>query len=547
MPSTSSQRRSTIRRRLHAAIARRVSVDTRALAVFRVFVALLILADLGLRSRNFHLFYTEHGVVPRSLARELAAPYAFSFYHLSTSTTVIAALFVLQGLFALQLLVGYKTRLAMIVSFLFVISLDHHNPLVLSYADTLFRLLTFWAIFLPLGERWSIDAVHRDREPRTAISSVASALILGQMVFMYVSNGVIKSVSSTWRAGEAAPLVLGLDEMTFLLGDTVREFTTLLGYGGMLWYLMMVGGWLLLVTHGWSRLALLTLYVGGHLSFALTVRIGAFAYVALAGLVLFVQTPVWDRLEAVVITRLESQRLESLHARLRATARSVPNPRVTSPQIRQYRSITYTATMAVIVVTILFVTVVIAAQSVATVADHDGEQPIEEVIDEMLVETLHETTGVREVNTVASSLGIDQPIGWGVFAPEPRTVDRYYVFAAVTEDGEYVDVYNDRPLTYDRPYDELQNQYGTYRERFYMNSVRRGGYHTDTAAMLADHHCTRWASENDDELVQINMYIVSEQVTHETISDPEGRDRQYRQFYRHSCASNVLQPIPTPH
>ncbi|MFP9193202.1 HTTM domain-containing protein [Natronosalvus vescus] len=546
MPSTSMHRRSTISRRLHEAISRRVSIDTRALAVFRVFVALLILADLGLRSRNFHLFYTEHGVVPRSLARDIAAPYAFSFYHLSTSTTVIAALFVVQGLFALQLLVGYRTRLAMIASFLFVISLDHHNPLVLSYADTLFRLLTFWAIFLPIGERWSIDAAHREREPRTAIASVASALILGQMVFMYVSNGVIKSVSTTWRAGEAAPLVLGLDEMTFLLGDTAREFTTLLGYGGMLWYLMMIGGWLLLVTHGWSRLALLTLYVGGHLSFALTVRIGAFAYVALAGLVLFVQTPVWDRLEAFVTTRPEAVRLESLRDRLCAAARSVPNPQTRSSRVRQYRSITYTATMVIIVVTILFVSVVIAAQSVATVVDHDGEQPIEEAIDEMLVESYQETVGVREVHTVASSLGIDQPIGWGVFAPEPRTVDRYYVFAAVTESGEYVDVYNDRPLTYDRPHDELQKQYGTYRERFYMNSVRRGGYHTDTAAMLGDHLCERWAVENEGELVQINMYIVSEQVTHETISDPESRDRQYRQFYRHSCESNVLQPMPTP-
>ena len=147
-------------------LARCVRIDSRTLAVFRVFVGVLIVADLLLRSRNFSFFYTEDGVVPRSLAMDVTPDYAFSVYYLTTSSTLIAALFVLQGLIALQLIVGYKTRVATVLSFLFVVSLDHHNPFVLSYADTLFRLLLFWAIFLPLGERWSIDAAHRTRAPR---------------------------------------------------------------------------------------------------------------------------------------------------------------------------------------------------------------------------------------------------------------------------------------------------------------------------------------------------------------------------------------------
>ncbi len=47
-----------------------VRIDTRTLAVFRIGVALLILANLLLRARNFSFFYTENGVVPQALATQ---------------------------------------------------------------------------------------------------------------------------------------------------------------------------------------------------------------------------------------------------------------------------------------------------------------------------------------------------------------------------------------------------------------------------------------------------------------------------------------------
>ena len=547
MPSTPSPSAVVgwLRRYLRGCIA----IDSRALALFRMAIASLIFADLILRSRNFHFYYTENGVVPQYLARQLSADHAVSIFHLTTSTELIAALFVLHALAAVALFVGYRTRLAMVVSFLFIISLDHHNPLVLSYADILFRLLAFWAIFLPLGERWSIDAVHRERVPRTQIASAATFFVLAQLVYMYVTNGLIKSVSTTWRQGEAAPLVLGLDEMTYLLGDTVRHFPELLAIGGLLWYYMMVFGFLLLLTRGWVRMALLTLYIGGHLSFALTVRIGAFAYVALAGLILFVQTPVWDRcwLDLRRVDTLDDH-LERARRRLIVAASAVPDPRsdgILTPEIRQR---TYAVTMAAVVATMLFLILTIGAQAGMAAYEHDDhhDQTLEHHVEDELRATLVETHGVREVNTVASGLGIDQPLGWGVFAPEPRTTDRYYVFPAVTESGEEVDVFSDRPMTYDRPHDELQKQHDTYRQRFYMNSIRRGGYSNDAAKLLAEYHCERWEADHGETLGVIDMYEVTEAVTEETIVDHEGRDRSYTHVYRHVCDGGADEPVPRP-
>ena len=545
--------------RARRAIERGVAIDTRALAAFRIACGLLILADLVLRSRNFTFFYTEDGVVPRSLARELSPDYAVSVYYLTTDTTVIAGLFVLQGLFAVALIVGYRTGLATILSFLFVVSLDYHNPLVLSYADVLFRLLLFWAIFLPLGERWSVDAVHATRkssssvagghaqrssidagdEPRETVTTVASAAILLQLITMYVVNGVHKLQSDLWLSGRAAPKVLGLDEMTYLLGDVVREFPLALQVGGLVWLAALLASPLLLVLSGRTRWPLVGVLMTGHLSFALTVRIGAFAYVALAGLLLFVQEPFWrDAARLLRRVGFDTPSYAGLRHRGIRLAGWFPDVRLDSPRLTRARRVAYTTTLAVVVVTTLAVGVVLAA-NVTILMDEGTDR------EEVYFETLEDGTGVSQVATVADALGIKQPT-WTVFAPEPRTTDRYYVFPALTESGETYDVYADRPLSFERPTDQLQTQHDTYRERFYMNSVRRGGYRTDTAALLAEHLCSTWQTDDGDRLTHVNMYVVEESVTWETIDAPADRDQEIDRFYRHGCGAHEPREIDSP-
>ncbi len=487
-------------------------IDTRTLAVFRILVGSLILADLLLRSRNFTFFYAEDGVVPRSLALQRTSDEVFSFYYVSTEPAVTAALFVVQALIALQLVVGYRTRIATILSFLFVVSLDFRNPFVLSYADTLFRLLLFWAIFLPLGERWSIDAIHANREPRSAVVNAATAMILLQMVYMYVVNWHHKRQSDLWTSGEATPLIMGLDNTTFLLGDLTREFPTLLQYGGLKWYYMLMFAWLLVLLRGRARMLFVALFLGGHATFAITVRIGAFPYVALAGLLLFLQAQFWDDLSTL------GKRLGVSPSRLRPDPHDIERLGRLFPTIHwgieadRVRAWLYNLILVVVVLS----TVTLAVSPFAPMNDVVSEET-EDRIDE-----------------VASVGGVSQP-EWSVFAPHPRTTDRYYVFLAETEDGDRYDVYNDREFTYDRPHDELQKQYGTYRERFYMTSVQSSNV---VASHLADHICAEWEEERQTNLTHINMYEVTERVTLETIDDPSERSREAERFYEHGCGDN---------
>ena len=537
---------------------RAIGIDTRALAAFRMLTGLLIVGDVISRARNFSFYYTDDGVLSASLTQRLTSDGAFSVFYYTTDPTVMAGIFVVTALVGVVLTLGYQTRVMTVVAFLLVISFDHQNPLVTSYADVLFRLLLFWAIFLPLGERWSIDALlaatessedetgarsgdesgehvdergehvdERDRAsaesgPRRMVVGLASAAILTQMITMYVVNGIHKARSDMWGTTDVAPLVLGIDEMTFLLGDFMRQFPTLLGYGGVLWYYMMLTAWALVLLRGKARIAFVALFVGGHMSFAVTVRIGAFAYVALAGLLLFLPPSFWD----VVETR-GRQIWRSLAARasvpvsreaVRQRVALLPNPRIESPGVGRGIRVAFTVVLMVGVLAILVV------PAVAVVDDVDGT---------------HES-----LDATIDALSLDQP-EWSVFAPSPRTTDRYYVVAAMTEEGEEYDLYNDRELTYDRPYDELQKQHGTYRERFYMSSVRTRGNDDPVSDAYAEHLCET-AAEQGLNVTHLQMFTVTEAITMETLDDHENRERSYVRFYNGGCGDNEPGDVTQP-
>ena len=132
------------------------SADLRSLAIYRVVLALLALADLISRATDLSAHYTDTGVLPRyALLQELPSRWRFSLHLLSGDAFVQAALFILAGLAALALLIGLRTRLMTVIVWVFLVSLHERNPLVLNAGDTLLRMLFFWGMFLPLGVYWS--------------------------------------------------------------------------------------------------------------------------------------------------------------------------------------------------------------------------------------------------------------------------------------------------------------------------------------------------------------------------------------------------------
>ena len=540
-------RAGTIARRVGSGARERVRIDTRSLAAFRVALGLLIVADILLRSRNLTHFYTDHGVVPVELAVAAEPVAAYSPYALVTSPRGVAVLFALTALVGVALALGYYTRPMTLIAFVLVVSLDARNPFVLSFADVLFATLLALAVFLPLGERWSIDAVTSDRPRRESITSVATALVLGQIVIMYVVNGYHKTTSELWRSGEAAVLVLGIDEITFLFGDALRAAPDLLQIGGFVWLIMLCLAWILLVSRGRLRHLFVAAFAIAHLAMAFTVRIGAFSYVCLAGLLLFLQGSAWtdlgragrrvDRWLAEVDgsgsengESGDERRLTGARTRLLGVARRVPRPTLGAPSklfatIRR-RLPDLVAPHAFVVVGVAGVVLaLLVAGGLSAVGVLDDDSPQAEV----------------EAGTNAL---VEFQTDWSIFAPVPRTTDRYYVFPARATDGTLVDAYNDRALSYDRPSATLQTQHATYRERFYMASVV--GDDEPVARHLAEHVCDTYRTETDASLVRVELYVVTEQITRETISNPDARERSASQVLAHNCGNDDSDPLPSP-
>lgn len=339
---------------VHRGVGARVGVDVRALAAFRVSLGLLVLADLLLRARELRTFYTDAGVLPRS---SLAASYPLfaevSLHAQTGSAAGQAVLFAVAAVLAVALAVGYRTRFVTVVVLGLHASLYARNPYVLNGGDGLLVLGLFLGAFLPLGRRWSVDAVRRDRgggsdpdrhgradeagqaagraldaeqevggtlgaEQDTGgalaaeqdaggpldavgdadrVTTLATATLLLQLVIVYAANALFKLRSDAWTSGQAVQYVLELEQFSILIGPYLAGFPRLSTLLTWLWFGMLWGAPLLVLATGRLRVAVVVAFAAAHLGMLLTMRLGFFPLVVWALLALYLPGSVWDRLE----------------------------------------------------------------------------------------------------------------------------------------------------------------------------------------------------------------------------------------------------------
>jgi len=411
--------------RLRRALATRVGVDPRALAAFRIAVGALILVDLLLRARSLRAFYTDAGVLPRPALREAFPLFSrLSIHALSGAAWVQVALFCLAGAAALALLVGYRTRLALLISWVLLVSLQARNPFVLNGGDVLLRRVTFWALFLPLGARWAVDA---DRRAADRVVGVASAAVLLQVVVVYPVNAVLKLQGEEWLAGEAVRYVFSLDQFTTPLGAALTGAPTLLRVAAWGWLALVCASPLLVLATGRARAALAALFVGAHLGMFATMHLGLFPLVAVAALLPFFPPFVWDAVERRV-------------APLASALPPVSSPRrlALPASVERWRG---PAARTVVAVLLVLVLVWDAPGLSAAVVGDGPPAPASE--------------------------------RWDMFAPEPLSVDGWYVVPGTLASGERVDAFRGGPVSWDRP-PNLASTYPSDRWRKYLANVYRG-------------------------------------------------------------------------
>ena len=480
--------------RLRAALRRRLGIDPRALAAFRIALGAVLLVDLALRARNLTAFYTDAGVLPRPLLAESYPLARHSLHALSGEAWAVALLFLLAGAAALALALGHRTRVAAAVSLVLLASLQARNPFVLNAGDTLLWQLLGAGLLCPLGARWSVDAVRgrggapsaRSQPETDRFAGPRSALLLTVVLAVYVSNAVVKLRGEAWPAGEAVETVFRLTYLHGPLGGLPPESPALLAAAAYGWLALLVASPLLVAAAGRVRAALAGLLVAAHLSMAFTLQIGVFSVVSAVGLLPFFPPFVWDRTEALAAPAI---------GRLRSAVESLSEPPDGDAATgslsgvgldRPTRGRVLAAAAALLLVSLLAWTamglgVVAAPEPVAAVSD-----PAES--------------------------------DWDMFAPEPPSTDDLVLATATTADGDRIDALYGDPVAVDRPPSDARG-YPTARWRKHFSLLPVDD--ADRVDATLAHLCDRAAGFSDAEADSVTVSSVEVDVS----GDGEARVR----------------------
>ena len=410
------------------------AIDVRSLAVFRMALAAMVLVDLAERLPDLAAHYTDAGVLPRAARIAMqhdgsnsAGKWAWSL-HMATGTTAgQAVLFLLAALFAVWMLIGYRTQLATALSWMLAVSLYNRNPMFEDVGDTMLRTVLFWAIFLPLGGTLSVDRRLRRLAPVTReIISLAGTALLLQICIVYWA-GAAEKRSPVWLKDHTALYyTLSLDAFATPLGHRLLAFPRLLSWLTMaVYWLEWLGPVFALspLARGPLRLLVVLAFWSFHLGTALTLELGGIPWVSIAAWTAFLPGPVWDKLGWMCPTEMADSATEERPSYSRANAHYRRRP----------------ALVSFVVGPLL---VYVALWNINQVSGcFEGRVP-------------------RQWKVPAYLLGLEQT--WRMFAPFPLKEDGWYEMRGVLADGSVVNLWDDRqPLPRLKP----QRVAATYRNR----------------------------------------------------------------------------------
>jgi len=333
-----------------------LQVDPRSLGLFRVSLALMLCFDVLRRWPNVFEFYSNSGWLPNHFALfKPMSGHLFSVYHAFSTPGEVKLLLSVHLAIALCFLVGWHTRLMNVLLVVLTTSLNSRNIALENGGWVMLNLITLWSAFLPLGRRFSIDAVRSTLRCRAATGppppaespaltaaaraaaapvaapaaaraaatpaaaadgfalepsprfdvrpwlSLAFLAVLLQWALVYYFNAVSKSGPS-WRDGNAIYYFIHQDRLTQSLGIWVRGWLPLSATRAMTHVALVIEyaiAALLVVPVFYrpARMLAWVLGVGLHVGIAVFASLGPFVWVMLVPYPLFIAPEHWAKLE----------------------------------------------------------------------------------------------------------------------------------------------------------------------------------------------------------------------------------------------------------
>lgn len=263
---------------------------TSTLALVRIAFALVALGWTLSLAPDVEHFFGRSGITPD----QPSVRWQLGFLGRFGSPAVVLATYQVLLVAIVCLLVGYRTRLASVVTFLGLLAFQRRNPYILNSGDVLVRLLAFYLVFAPAGAALSLD---RRRQARAAGESFwafpsrapwALRMLQVQMSVLYLFTVWAKVRGTTWNDGTAVSLALRIEDLErFPIPDAVAQSllaANLLTYGTLAVELALA----VLVWNRRARPWVLAAGIALHLFIDLTITVGFFSYAILVTYVAFV-------------------------------------------------------------------------------------------------------------------------------------------------------------------------------------------------------------------------------------------------------------------
>lgn len=161
-----------------------------------------------------------HGMWPHERFME-AQPF-LSVWQLSASPVFFHAVYAVGILIAVAFTFGYWSRLAGILHWVMIWSLQERNPLITDGGDNIMRIVLLFLVLVNTGAHFSLDARRtRWRSPewlrqvRAIAHNVGVLLIVVQLSMLYMSTGLYKAMGELWQNGTALYYILRVDEFSW--------------------------------------------------------------------------------------------------------------------------------------------------------------------------------------------------------------------------------------------------------------------------------------------------------------------------------------------
>ena len=286
------------------------TLDLRSLALFRVALGTIVIADLFRRAVDLRAHYTDFGVLPRPDLLEYYKTAGKWTVHLFTGGWQgTAVLFALHAVFALAMVLGYRTKIATFLTFALTVSLHHRNPLVLQGGDAVVRMALFWAMFVPLGARFSIDeALDVDRpRPRPGLATLGTFCLMAQVVMLYEFTGTLK-LHPVWHTEmTGVRYAMSLEAFATWFGHQLLSFPNLMAAASLGTIIFEISGPVVALMPWWGgRIRMLgaLAFIAFHLLLLEpAMRLGYFTWAGATLWLAWFPAIFWDKLNARVATK----------------------------------------------------------------------------------------------------------------------------------------------------------------------------------------------------------------------------------------------------